>query len=174
LQEIVDTGSIAQRLRRPIRFESEGFLSDLKAEVIGQDEALAFLTGTINTHIRKRSPERPLNVLLAGKSGVGKTMTAEKLAPLLSKHTGTRWGYIRVDMNQLNAEHTTSRLIGAPPGYVGYGDTPLFEPLLRNKRQVILFDEMEKAHPKIMQMLMNAMASGRLESSASMQSQSAV
>lgn len=174
LQEIADTGNIMQRLVRPIRFDAEGFLADLKAEVIGQDAALMSLTRAINTHVRKRKPERPLNVLLAGKSGVGKTKTAEELAQALSKHTGTRWGYIRVDMNQLNAEHTASRLIGAPPGYVGYGDTPLFEPLLHNKRQVILFDEMEKAHPKVMQMLMNAMANGRLEASSAMQCEAAV
>jgi ATP-dependent Clp protease ATP-binding subunit ClpA len=174
LREIAGAGDIAQRPVRPIRFDAEGFLADLKAEVIGQDAALTSLTRAINAQVRKRKPERPLNVLLAGKSGVGKTKTAEELAPILGRRTGTRWGYIRVDMNQLNAEHTVSRLIGAPPGYAGYGDAPLFEPLLHNQRQVILFDEMEKAHPKVMQMLMNAMANGRLEASSAMQSEAAV
>lgn len=167
--EIADTDNIVRRNMRPLRFDSESFLADIQGEIIGQKPALTSLTNAINTHVRKRKSERPLSILLAGKSGVGKTKTAEELSDLLRKHTGNRWGYIRVDMNQLNAEHTVSRLIGAPPGYIGYGDPPLFKPLLQNKYQVILFDEMEKAHPKVMQMLMNAMANGRLEASFPMQ-----
>lgn len=167
IKDICDTDGIISKSISPVAFHYDLFLEDLKSEVIGQDDALERLVQSIQIQIKKRYPQKPLNILLAGKSGIGKTRTAELLAPLLTKHSGEKWGYIRVDMNQFNEAHTVSRLIGAPPGYVGYGDPPIFEPLLSNKKQVILFDEMEKAHPAVMKMLMNAMASGRLESSDS-------
>jgi ATP-dependent Clp protease ATP-binding subunit ClpA len=119
----------------------------------------------VNTHIRKRSPQRPAVLLLAGPTGTGKTKTAELLSTLLAKHTHAEWGFIRVDLNQMGEAHHANRLIGSPPGYIGYDDPLLFEPLMRQPRHVILFDEMEKAHPKVLQVLMNAMSNGRLECS---------
>jgi ATP-dependent Clp protease ATP-binding subunit ClpB len=113
----------------------------------------------------KRKPKRPATLLFAGPTGTGKTATDELLAELLTKHTRTTWGHLRVDMNQMDAAHTVSRLIGAPPGYVGYDGKLLFEPLMENPRHIILFDEMEKGHPKVLQVLMNAMSDGRLEAS---------
>ena len=147
------------------RFNRDGFYADITAEVRGQNQALEALTDVIGTHVRKRKPLRPAALLFAGPTGTGKTLTAEQIPKLLTQHTGEEWGYIRIDMNQLSAEHTVARLLGSPPGYIGYDDMPLFAPLMENPRQVILFDEMEKGHPDVLKVLMNVMASGRLEAS---------
>ncbi|MDR0580862.1 MAG: AAA family ATPase [Holosporaceae bacterium] len=168
IDTVVNIESIVPRsIRRPFKFDREGFLSNLQSEIRGQRNVLQQLAHMLYAHTSKSSPERPLSILFAGRSGVGKTKTASLISALLNRHTQNRWGFIRVDMNQLNAEHTVSRLIGAPPGYLGYRDIPLFEALLHNPWQIILFDEMEKAHPKVLQVLMNAMGEGRLESSCS-------
>ncbi|MDR3323998.1 MAG: AAA family ATPase, partial [Zoogloeaceae bacterium] len=144
-------------------FDRASFHADLSAEVVGQPRAVDGITGVIETHIAKRKPARPAAALFAGPSGTGKTKLACEVAIQLAKHTGQDWGFLRIDLNQLAAEHDVSRLIGSPPGYIGHEETPLFAPLLENPKQVVLFDEMEKAHPKVMQVLMNAMGSGRLE-----------
>jgi len=165
LDSVVDTSRIIVEKPQSRKLDDKALLADLQAEVRGQDQALEGAVNVVNTHTSKRKPKRPAAMLFAGPSGTGKTMTAELLPPLLTKHTGKEWGYIRVDMNQMGEAHTVSRLVGAPPVYVGHDDTPLFAPLQTNPRQVIHFDEMEKGHPKVLQVLMNVMANGRLEAS---------
>jgi energy-coupling factor transporter ATP-binding protein EcfA2 len=165
LDGVVDRGRVVVARPVALRLDATALLADLQEEVIGQTQALESLVSVVNTHIRKRKSKRPATVLLAGPTGTGKTQTAEQLAPLLTRHTGTNWGYIRIDMNQLDAPHTIARLLGSPPGYVGYTDDPLFAPVMQNPRHIVLFDEMEKADKAVMKVLMNAMANGRLETS---------
>ena len=162
---VYDPGRIRPPARPRRKFDRDAFFDDLVKEVRGQNQALEALTDVINTHVRKRKASRPVSVLIAGTSGTGKTLTAETVPKLLTKHTGAEYGYIRIDANQMDAPHTVARLIGAPPGYIGHNEPPLFTPLLSNRRQVILLDEIEKAHPKVLQMLMNVLSNGRLEAS---------
>ena len=164
LTGIVDTSQVVVQ-PFAMRLDKAALLADLQAEIIGQSKALEGLVNVISTNIRKRKPKRPAAVLFAGPTGTGKTATAEQLARLLTKHTGQDYGYLRVDMNQLDSQWSVSRLIGASPGYIGYDEELFFTPLLDNPRHVLLFDEMEKGHPKVMDVLMNAMASGRMEAS---------
>ena len=163
LAGVIDPSQVTPPKTNVRKFNKEAFYDELTGEVIGQKQALEALTNLISVHVRKPKPKRPATVLLAGPTGTGKTLTAEQVAKLLTKHTGNDWGYIRVDLNQLTKSHNVSMLLGTTAGYVGYDDPLLFEPLMKNKRQVILLDEMEKGHPDVLKVLMNAMGNGRLE-----------
>ena len=163
VDDVVDTSKIAVPSPKACKFSIKDFLAKLKSKIIGQDQALESLAKIIGAHVRKRKAVRPISLLLAGPTGVGKTKTAELTAEALSEITGKDWGYIRVDMNQLKEAHHTSKLVGTTAGYVGYGDLPVFAPLLDNPRHLVLFDEAEKANPAILEFLMNAMSDGRLE-----------
>ena len=163
LSGIIDTSQVTIPKTDAFWFDSDAFYADLTSEVIGQKQALRCLTDLINIQTSKPKPQRPLTVLLAGSTGVGKTLTGEQTAKGLSKHTNHDWGYIRIDLNQLTEKHDVSMLTGTSAGYVGYDDKLLFEPLLSNKRQVILLDELEKGHPIALQTIMNAMSNGRFE-----------
>jgi ATP-dependent Clp protease ATP-binding subunit ClpA len=161
--DVLDASQITTPKRNALYFDKAGFSADLKSAVIGQNQALDALTNLLALHVCKSKPTRPATAIFVGPTGTGKTLTAEQAAKLLSKHTDNDWDYIRIDMNQLTEAHHVGALLGAPAGYVGYDDQLLFEPLLKNKRCVILFDEMEKGHPAVLKVLMNAMGNGRLE-----------
>jgi len=171
LHGVVDASLVTVLKSRGISFDKEPFYIDITGKVIGQEQVLRVLTELLAIHVCKTSPNRPLTALLAGPTGTGKTLTAEQVAEQLTKYTGIEWGYIRIDMNQLTEKTSVSRLLGADPNYVGYDDPLLFEPLMKNKYQVILFDEMEKGHPAVLQVLMNAMGNGRLESNKPIEGQ---
>ena len=138
---------------------------ELQKKVIGQDEAIQAVSRAI---IRSRSgladPKRPLgSFLFLGPTGVGKTETAKSLANFLFDDDNS---LLRIDMSEYMEKHSVSRLIGAPPGYVGYeeGGT-LTERVRRRPYQVILFDEIEKAHPDILNILLQVLDEGRLTDS---------
>ena len=145
-------------------FDTDVFRAKMAESVIGQDHVIETLSGLLTSSVRKTKPARPLALVFAGETGVGKTLTARCMAEALTEATGAEFGLLRIDMNQLGERYQESRFYGAPPGYIGYNDPPLFEPVKRNPRQVILFDEMEKADPGVMLTLMNAMSDGRIES----------
>lgn len=145
-------------------FDEEAFRDKMAENVIGQDRIIDTLANLLSSNVRKTEPRRPPALVFAGETGVGKTLTARCMAEALTQATGTEFGLLRIDMNQLGERYQESRFYGAPPGYIGYNDPPLFEPVKHNPRQVILFDEMEKADPKVMLTLMNAMSDGRIES----------
>ena len=144
-------------------FDEEAFKAKMTENVIGQDHVVETLSNLLSGNVRKTEPRRPLALVFAGETGVGKTLTARCMAEALTHATGAEFGMIRIDMNQLGERYQESRFYGAPPGYIGYNDPPLFDPVKRNPRQVILFDEMEKADPGVMLTLMNAMSDGRME-----------
>ena len=138
---------------------------NLKKRVMGQDKALKLVSDAI---IRSRSgikdPKRPIgSFLFLGTTGVGKTEVARSLAyELFDSETHM----IRIDMSEYMEKYSVSRLIGSPPGYVGYEEGgELTEKVRRNPYSVILFDEVEKAHPDVLNLLLQVLDDGRLTDS---------
>ena len=133
----------------------------LKARVIGQDEAVEALARAIRrSRIRLYETNRPASFIFAGPTGVGKTELVKVLANSLFD---TPDSMIRIDMSEYMEKHTVARLIGSPPGYVGYDDAgQLTEKVRRKPYSVVLFDEIEKAHPDIMHVLLQILDDGRV------------
>lgn len=130
--------------------------------VVGQEKVLNAITQTLNRSITGvSSEERPYgSFLFLGPTGVGKTLTVQTLA---SEIYGSKENLIRVDMSELMEKHHTSKLVGAPAGYVGYGEGgSLTEKVRRNPYSVILFDEIEKAHPDVFNILLQILEDGIL------------
>ncbi|MGC9033996.1 MAG: ATP-dependent Clp protease ATP-binding subunit, partial [Thermosulfidibacteraceae bacterium] len=135
---------------------------EMKKYIVGQDEAIEKIARAIKrSRSGLRVVTRPIGVFFfLGPTGVGKTRTAEVLAELLF---GTKDALIRVDMSEYMERFNVSRLIGAPPGYVGYEEGgQLTEAVRRRPYSVILFDEIEKAHPDVFNLLLQIFDSGRL------------
>ncbi|WP_371802227.1 ATP-dependent chaperone ClpB [Candidatus Lokiarchaeum ossiferum] len=136
--------------------------SRLKNRVVGQDSALIVLSNAIRrARSGIQSPNRPIgSFIFLGPTGVGKTETAKALAEFLFD---SEEAMIRIDMSEYMEKHSVARLIGAPPGYVGYDEGgQLTEAVRRRPYSVILFDEIEKAHPNIFNVLLQVLDDGRL------------
>ncbi|TFG03515.1 MAG: ATP-dependent chaperone ClpB [Promethearchaeota archaeon] len=134
----------------------------LKRRVIGQDEALKKISNAIRrSRAGIQDPNRPIGVFIfMGPTGVGKTETAKALAEFLFDNENAM---VRIDMSEFMEKHSVARLIGAPPGYVGYEEGGyLTEAVRRRPYSVILFDEIEKAHPEVFNILLQIMDDGRL------------
>ena len=144
-------------MKKLLRMEDE-----LRKRVVGQDEALAAVSNAVR---RSRSglgdEQRPIgSFLFLGPTGVGKTELARTLAEYLFNDERAM---IRLDMSEYGERHTVARLIGAPPGYIGYGEGgQLTEPVRRRPYSVVLFDEVEKAHPDVWNTLLQVLDDGRL------------
>ncbi len=133
----------------------------IKAAIVGQDEAVdVVVKGLIRSRLGLRSKKRPLgNFLFLGPTGVGKT----ELAKVLAKQAFGESRLIRLDMSDFGEKHTVARLIGAPPGYVGYGEGgDLTGRIESNPDSVVLFDEIEKAHSDVLNILLQVMEEGEL------------
>jgi ATP-dependent Clp protease ATP-binding subunit ClpB len=136
--------------------------SNLQRRVIGQDEAVVAVSNAIRrARAGLQDPNRPIgSFLFLGPTGVGKTELAKALAEYLFDDDGAM---IRIDMSEYMEKHSVARLIGAPPGYVGYEEGgALTEAVRRRPYQVILFDEIEKAHPDVFNVLLQVLDDGRL------------
>ena len=136
--------------------------ADLRLRVVGQDAAVEKVADTIRrARVGLAEPDRPLgSFLFLGPTGVGKTELVKTLAERLF---ATESALVRVDMSEYREPHTVARLIGSPPGYVGYGDGgQLTEPVRRRPYSVILLDEIEKAHPEVWNVLLQLLDDGRL------------
>lgn len=139
-----------------------GLEEELRKKVIGQDEALIAAANAIRRSRTGISEEnRPIaTFLFLGPTGVGKTETAKAIA---SAQFGSEKSIVRLDMSEYSERHTVARLIGAPPGYVGFEEGgQLTEAVRRNPYTVVLFDEIEKAHPQIFNTLLQVFDEGRL------------
>ena len=138
---------------------------ELKSKVIGQDEAASAIARALRrSRADIKDPCRPIgSFLFLGPTGVGKTYLARNLAEIMF---GTADALIQVDMSEYMEKHTTSRLIGSPPGYVGHDEGgQLTEAVRRRPYSVILFDEVEKAHPDVMNLLLQILEEGSVTDS---------
>ena len=136
--------------------------SDLKAHVIGQDDAVDKIAKAIRRNrVGLGSPNRPIgSFLFVGPTGIGKTELSKQLAIELF---GSADSMIRFDMSEYMEKHSVAKLVGAPPGYVGYEEAgQLTERVRRNPYSLILLDEVEKAHPDVMHMFLQVLDDGRL------------
>jgi ATP-dependent Clp protease ATP-binding subunit ClpA len=136
-----------------------GLEGELKGRVFGQDPALERLAGAIRlSRAGLRDPQKPIGAFLfTGPTGVGKTEAARTLAEVLAVEL------LRFDMSEYMERHTVARLIGAPPGYVGFDQAGLLtEAVSRNPHAVLLLDEIEKAHPDVLSLLLQVMDYGAL------------
>jgi ATP-dependent Clp protease ATP-binding subunit ClpB len=173
LKEEVDEEDIAEVVSRwthiPVSRLMEGEIEKLvKMEarlhqrVVGQDEAITAVSNAIRrARAGLQDPNRPLgSFIFLGPTGVGKTELARALAEFLFDDDHAM---IRIDMSEYQEKHTVSRLLGAPPGYVGYEEAgQLTEAVRRRPYSVVLFDEIEKAHPEVLNVMLQLLDDGRL------------
>lgn len=134
----------------------------IRERIVGQDAAIQMVAATIR---RKQNgwftDDHPLVFLFLGSSGIGKTELAKQVAKYL--HKDNKDGFIRLDMSEYQEKHSVARMIGAPPGYIGYDNGgQLTNALKKCKNAVVLFDEIEKAHPKVLTVLLQLFDEGRL------------
>lgn len=137
----------------------------LHQRVIGQDEAVKAISRSIRrARVGLKNPNRPIaSFIFAGPTGVGKSELAKALA---AYYFGSEEAMIRLDMSEFMERHTVSKLIGSPPGYVGYTEGgQLTEAVRRRPYTVVLFDEIEKAHPDVFNMMLQILEDGRLTDS---------
>ncbi len=137
----------------------------LRERVVGQDEALSAVSNAIRrSRAGLSDPKRPIgSFIFLGPTGVGKTETARALAEFLFDDEAAM---VRIDMSEYMEKHAVSRLVGAPPGYVGYDEGgQLTEAIRRRPYAVVLFDEIEKAHPDVFNVLLQVLDDGRLTDS---------
>lgn len=147
---------IESDLRRLANLEEK-----LKSKIIGQDEAVHAIAAAIRRSRVQISPRRrPASFIFVGPTGVGKTELVKQIANELFNTPET---LIRLDMSEFMEKHSVSRIIGSPPGYVGYDEAgQLTEKVRRKPYSVILFDEIEKAHPDVMNILLQILDEGRI------------
>ena len=153
VDELWDTGSLLRRLPQ--------IELDLKARIVGQQSAVETILTALRARLLRSTAERPVLCLLAvGPSGVGKTETAVQLARTC---LGNPEAIVRLDMSEYYGPHVAARLVGSPPGYVGHDSGgELTEAVRRRPRSGVLFDEIEKAAPEVLDLLLQVMSAGRL------------
>ena len=159
------TGVPVERIATAEGIKLIGMCDELKGLVIGQSKAIETVSRAImRNRVKLKDPNRPIGTFLfLGPTGVGKTLLAKKLSEFLF---GTTDSLIRLDMSEFMEKFTVSRLVGAPPGYVGYDEGgQLTEKVRRHPYSVVLLDEIEKAHPDVYNMLLQVMDEGRLTDS---------
>ncbi len=159
------TGIPVQRMAAAEGLKMKGMRSELKSKVIGQDDAIDKLVAAIQrSRVGLNDPQRPIGTFMfLGPTGVGKTYLAKKLAEHMF---GTTDALIRIDMSEYMEKFTVSRLVGAPPGYVGYEEGGMLTERVRRKPySIVLLDEIEKAHPDVFNILLQVMDDGRLTDS---------
>ena len=162
--------AFAHALHRPItRKESQSpwpalylrLRDRLGQAVLGQDSAVEAAAYRLYCHAGKIAPVRPLSLIFYGPTGVGKSELGKALAPALESCCGRRFQSVWTELNTFTQPHSVHRLTGAPPGYVGYEDPPVFDAVRQNPCTVFMFDELEKAHPEVLKVFMSILDEGR-------------
>ena len=156
------TGVPVQRMAEQEGIRLKGMMEELKGAVIGQDKAIEKMVRAIQRNrVGLKEPNHPIGVFMfLGPTGVGKTYLAKKLAEFMF---GSSEALIRIDMSEYTESFNSSRLIGAPPGYVGYEEGgQLTERVRRHPYSIVLLDEIEKAHSNVFNLLLQVLDEGRL------------
>ena len=155
------TGIPATKIMESEYAKISGLESALKSRIIGQDEAVELVSKAIKrSRVQLSKRRRPASFIFVGPTGVGKTELVKVLASELFDETEP---LIRLDMTEYMEKHSVSRLIGSPPGYVGYDEAgQLTEKVRRKPYSVVLFDEIEKAHPDVMNILLQILDEGKV------------
>jgi len=159
------TGIPVQRMLQSERDKLLRLEDELHRRVVGQEEAIAAISDAVRrSRAGLQDPKKPIgSFIFLGTTGVGKTELAKALAEFLFN---TDQAMIRIDMSEYQEQHTVSRLIGAPPGYVGYDEGgQLTEAVRRRPYSVVLLDEIEKAHPDVFNLLLQVLDDGQLTDS---------
>lgn len=159
------TGIPVQRMAQAEGIKLSGMRDSLQSKVIAQDSAIEKLTKAIlRSRVGIKDPNKPIGTFMfLGPTGVGKTHLAKELAKFMF---GSSDALIRIDMSEYMEKFTVSRLVGAPPGYVGYEEGgQLTEKVRRRPYSIVLLDEIEKAHPDVFNILLQVMDEGRLTDS---------
>ena len=151
----------ASKIRAQEYEQLENLDARLKTHIVGQDEAIRAVTAAIRRNRVGISPKkRPVSFIFVGSTGVGKTELVKCLANEMFESVES---LIRLDMSEYMEKHSVSKLIGSPPGYVGYDEAgQLTEKIRRRPYSVILFDELEKAHPDVLNILLQILDDGRI------------
>ena len=151
----------ASKIRAQEYEQLENLDTRLKEHIVGQDEAIRAVTAAIRRNRVGISPKkRPVSFIFVGSTGVGKTELVKCLANEMFESVES---LIRLDMSEYMEKHSVSKLIGSPPGYVGYDEAgQLTEKIRRRPYSVILFDELEKAHPDVLNILLQILDDGRI------------
>ena len=155
------TGIPASRIRENELSKLADLESELKKKIIGQDEAVEALASAIKRSRCQISPRRrPASFIFVGPTGVGKTELVKVLSQQLFDTPET---LIRLDMSEFMEKHSVSKIIGSPPGYVGYDEAgQVTEKVRRRPYSVLLFDEIEKAHPDVLNILLQILDEGKV------------
>ena len=156
------TGIPVQRIGQEENERLRNLGPNLRKQVVGQDDAIGKLVRAIQrSRIGLKDPQKPIGTFMfVGPTGVGKTYLTKKLA---EEMFGSDKALIRIDMSEYGEKHTVSRMVGAPPGYVGYEEGgQLTEKVRRQPYSIVLLDEIEKAHPDVFNILLQVMDEGRL------------
>ena len=156
------SGVPAERMKESETVRLKGMKQALSEKVIAQDRAIKRLTRAITRNrLGLKDPNRPIGTFMfVGPTGVGKTHLVKTLAEFMF---GSKDALIRIDMSEYGEKFSTSRLVGAPPGYVGYEEGgQLTEKVRRHPYSIVLLDEIEKAHPDVFNMLLQVMDEGRM------------
>ena len=151
----------ASKIREQEYEQLRSLESNLKKHIVGQDEAISAVARAIRrSRVGISAKKRPVSFIFVGSTGVGKTELVKRLAAELFSSVES---LIRLDMSEYMEKHSVSKLIGSPPGYVGYDEAgQLTEKIRRKPYSVILFDEIEKAHPDVMNILLQILDDGRI------------
>lgn len=139
----------------------EELATPLKKKVFGQDNVIDALADKIVINQMHKN-DKLLVIALIGPTATGKSETAKSLAEIMSNAYGTQYGYIEIAGSEFIGEHTVHRFFGAPPGYVGHGQTTILDPVRKNPHHIIVINEIEKADKKILVGLMEAIDTGKL------------
>ncbi len=156
------TGIPVTRLGVDERARYASMVEAIRARIVGQEEAVLAISRAVKTaRVGLKDPKRPIgSFLFLGPTGVGKTELSKALAEFMF---GDEAALFELDMSEYQQEHSVARLIGAPPGYVGYeGGGQLTDHVRAHPYTIVLFDEVEKAHPRVLDLLLQMMEEGRL------------
>ena len=153
-----DYARMAELRSRNLQLDSD---AELKKHIVGQDEAIASVVSAIRrSRVGIQVKKHPVSFIFVGSTGVGKTELVKRLASEMFESVES---LIRLDMSEYMEKHSVSKIIGSPPGYVGYDEAgQLTEKIRRRPYSVILFDELEKAHPDVLNILLQILDDGRI------------